>query len=121
MRLAPRRPPGRLNRKALAFSPEIRRLHGEGHTCEAIRLALLDAGLSISRATVHREIVRTAPQRQTDRAPVATASVERPMWCAPETHATSRLASDPRSSKEIAEAFVRGRITNPLLRARSTA
>jgi hypothetical protein len=29
------------------------------------------------------------------------------------------LASEPRSGKDIAEAFVKGRITNPLLRRRS--
>ena len=120
MRLAPSRPPGRLNRKALAFGPEIRRLHTEGHTCEAIRLALIDAGLSVSRATVHREIVRaTAPGRSAH--PPAPSFMKLPSQLPSERTSVTTFAGDPRSSKEIAEAFVKGRITNPLLRQRSIA
>ena len=120
MRLAPSRPPGRLNRKALAFVAEIRRLHVEGHTCEAIRLALVDAGLSLSRATVHREIVRAEGPGQLAHA-LLPSLIEVPLRLDPKPALASTFAGDPRSSKEIAEAFVKGRITNPLLRQRSTA
>ena len=43
MRLTPRRPPGRFDRKALAFEPEIARLHIEGYSREAIRQATRQA------------------------------------------------------------------------------
>lgn len=56
--LIPRRPPGRCNRKARAFSAEIRRLHAEGYSFEAIREALAEAGVVVSRSTVQREAVR---------------------------------------------------------------
>ena len=121
MRLTPRNPPGRLSRKALAFEPEIRRLHFEGHTTEAIRQALSDAGLTVSVSTVKREVSRQAKRRQAGEPGAALPALisERP---APRTLTTSlspAFANDPRSSKEIAESFVKGRNTNPLLRARS--
>ena len=46
MRLQPRNPPGRANRKALRFSVDIHRLRNAGYTFSAIRMALLDAGVS---------------------------------------------------------------------------
>jgi len=58
LRLAPRQPPGRLNRKVRAFAGEIRRLRDQGYTFEAIREALADVGVVVSRSTVHREVVR---------------------------------------------------------------
>ena len=64
--LKSRKPPGRLSRKALEFEPEIRRLHFDGHTSEAIRQALLDAGLAVSRSTVKREVARLAKRRPVD-------------------------------------------------------
>jgi hypothetical protein len=121
VRLSPKKPPGRLSRKALAFAPEIFRLHDEGHTSEAIRQALLDAGLTVSRSTVQREVARYAKHRRID---VASASVyrdeseqlaRRPLAASP----SLAFASDPRSSKEIAASFVKGRNTNPLLRSRN--
>ena len=121
MSLTPRRPPGRLSRKALEFQPEISRLHFEGHTCEAIRQALLDAGLSVSRSTVKREVARLAKRRPAAEARSAAVSLAsqqpapRPLAPAP----SHPFASDPRSSKEIAADYVKSHPTNPLLRARS--
>jgi hypothetical protein len=60
MQLTPRLPPGRKSRKALAYASEIRRLRAEGYTNEAIREALADAGVKVSRSTVHREASRQA-------------------------------------------------------------
>lgn len=60
-RLKPRRPPGRSDRKALAFASEIQRLRAEGHTHESIREALLAAGVPVSTSTVRRELTR--PER----------------------------------------------------------
>ena len=48
MKLEPKRPPGRPNRKALAFEAEIARLRSEGYPCKAIWESLLDAGLELS-------------------------------------------------------------------------
>ena len=57
-RLIPKRPPGRSNRKAKAFAEEIRRLRAEGYGLDVIREALADAGVVVSKSTVHREAVR---------------------------------------------------------------
>jgi len=58
MKLDPKRPAGRPNRKALFFEGEIARLRAEGYPCEAIWEALLDAGLSLSLSAVKREVSR---------------------------------------------------------------
>lgn len=58
MQLNPRQPPGRITRKARGYSAEILRLRAEGYTLEAIRLALLDAGISVTVTTVRREANR---------------------------------------------------------------
>ena len=58
MQLAPKQPPGRANRKALRYSADIRQLSAEGYSFEAIRLALLDVGITVSKATVIREASR---------------------------------------------------------------
>jgi hypothetical protein len=44
MDLTPKLPPGRANRKALAFAAEVHRLRAAGYSFEAIRLALREAG-----------------------------------------------------------------------------
>ena len=58
MQLNPKQPPGRANRKALRYSADIHRLRAEGYSFEAIRQALLDVGISVSKATVIREASR---------------------------------------------------------------
>jgi hypothetical protein len=62
MRLQPRNPPGHANRKARRYANDIRNLRAEGHTYETIRLALLDAGVSVSISTVIREANRPPSQ-----------------------------------------------------------
>jgi hypothetical protein len=63
-RLTPRRPPGRSNRKARAFTEEIGRLHAEGYSFEVIREALADAGVIVSNSTVQREAARCRASSQ---------------------------------------------------------
>ena len=69
MDLTPQLPPGRANRKALAFAADIHRLRAAGYSFEAIRVALLEAGVKVSRTTVKREAAsrraaaQSAPQR----------------------------------------------------------
>jgi hypothetical protein len=62
MRLQPRNPPGNGKRKARRYANDIRKLRAEGHTYETIRLALLDAGVSVSLSTVIREANRLPTQ-----------------------------------------------------------
>ena len=80
MHLTPKLPPGRSNRKALAFSTEIHRLRTGGYSFEAIRLALRDVGVDVSRTTVKREAARRpamAPLAQPRDVPQPVASVAR--------------------------------------------
>ncbi len=58
MKLNPCTPPGQSNRKARAFAAEIARLRLVGYGCQAIREALADAGVRVSKSTVQRELAR---------------------------------------------------------------
>ena len=118
MRLDPKRPPGRSTRKALAFASEIARLHADGYSCEAIRQALEDAGLTVSRSTVIREVAllskRSAPRPEASHVTPRTGS----LGAGSTTSAALPSPSDWRSGKDIATAWMKDRITNPLLRSR---
>jgi hypothetical protein len=100
-KLVPRCPPGRSSRKARVFAAEIGRLHALGYTFDAIREALAEAGVHVSRSTVQREAARHAASGALAAvSPVVTAA-----------------RSEPRSGKDVAETFVRDRgSTNPLIR-----
>ena len=120
MRLNPKHPPGRVNRKARAFEPEIARLRSEGYTCESIRAALADIGVDVSLSTVQREAARCLKRRSSFVVKeAAVASTRNDPVATPRAPAFSVLAGDPRTGKEIAEAFVGKRYTNPLLRDRN--
>ncbi len=118
MRLNPKDPPGRVNRKARAFEAEIARLRLDGYTFEAIRSALSDAGIAVSLSTVQREAKRLKRGHVRPHASAPTLST---LAVAPPSPAaaTPSFATDPRTSREIAAAFVSQRITNPLLRKSS--
>jgi hypothetical protein len=120
MDLSPKLPPGRANRKALAFACEIDRLRTAGYSFEAIRVALLDAGVKVSRSTVKREVAkgRAVAQRAPQRHP-AKASESARSAIAPVVTAPAPFAGDLRSGKEIAEAFMKGRVGNPLMKERN--
>ena len=120
MRLNPKHPPGRVNRKARAFEPEIARLRSEGYTCEAIRAALADIGVDVSLSTVQREAARCLKRRSSFVVKeAALASTKNDPAAPPRAPALSVLAGDPRTGKEIADDFVSKRYTNPLLRDRN--
>lgn len=57
-RLTPKQPPGRITRKARAYTSEILRLRDAGYSFDAIREALADVGVKVSRSTVWRETAR---------------------------------------------------------------
>ena len=120
MRLNPKRPPGRSTRKALAFASEIARLHVDGYSCEAIRQALADAGVTVSRATVIREVSRISK----DGPPHFAAGQPAPAAGTVASRAATTPVLPPssgwRSGKDIAAAWIQGRITNPLLQSRIT-
>ncbi len=122
MSLNPADPPGHLNRKALRYAREIVRLRREGYTCEAIRRALFDAGLRVSLSTVKREAARRLMSAQTLRLEHGSefaAAVSPPAISVPAL-SSAAFAGDPRSGKDIAAAWMKDRITNPLLRSRIT-
>ena len=124
--LTPKLPPGRSSRKGLAFGTEIVRLRSQGYTLEAIRQALLEVGVSVCRSTILREAARHArapeppvivapPSRRDD----SNASPSVPMPAGPPVVAARPPPSSAhRSGRDIAETFIRGRITNPLVRDR---
>lgn len=121
MTLAPKLPPGRANRKALQFAGDIHQLRNAGYTFSAIRLALLDAGITVSLSTIKREAARRGAS--TVRAPQVV--VTHRLDSTPASRATSPDAIPARSpvplgasGREIAEAFFNANPSNPLLRSR---
>ena len=122
MKLIPRSAPGRTNRQARTFGDEIARLHHEGHGYLAIQQALADVGVVVSKSTVQREVARLSmplPSHarqdftrpiQPSRAPLESGSSET---------TTQRPDGRQRESKQLADAFMKGFITNPLIRRRS--
>ena len=117
-RLEPSGPPGRSNRKARAFQLEIHRLLDEGYSLAAIRAALANAGMRVSKSTVHREAVRRRPVRS------ALSSLPTPVHDQVAVAARDavngsavRQRDDAPSGRDIAAAFFEGRITNSLVLA----
>ena len=78
MTLTPRRPPGRPNRKALAYEGEIARLRLAGYSCKAIWELLLAEGLQLSLSSVKREVARIAKRRKSVSSQLAIASAPTP-------------------------------------------
>lgn len=118
--LVPQAPPERRSRKARAYGAEIRRLQEEGYTLDAIRQALADVGVGVSKSTVQREATRK-PQgpAQAVRVPIAplvpAEKVERASGDA-DRSAERYAAAQRLSGRDVAAAFVSQRINNPLLR-----
>jgi hypothetical protein len=129
MSLTPNLPPGRANRKARSYTAEIQRLREVGYSFEAIRLTLLEAGVEVSRTTVKREAAKRPviavplPHEPEPRpaSPRAQASPPSPAPLQPRTpHLLRSFVGDSRSGREIVEAFMQGRVTNPLMQERTT-
>ncbi len=126
MALTPKLPPGRSNRKALAYTAEIRRLRDSGYSFDAIRLTLLELGLKVGVTTLKREVAKKpltalaaphlpVPQPRSQQPTSATAACTALLTQAEPSPAPASFVGDSRSGKEIVEAFMQGRITNPLL------
>ena len=119
MKLEPKRPPGRPNRKALAFEAEIAHLRSEGYPCKAIWEALLDAGLALSLSAVKREVARlrksagVAPRS----APATSFASLQPSALQTPVSSPAGTTSSP-SGKDLAAAWMQDHVSNPLLQAR---
>ena len=119
MKLEPKRPPGRPNRKALAFEAEIARLRSEGYPCEAIWEALLDAGLALSLSAVKREVARLRKRAGAARQSASATALTPLQSSAFRTPVSSPAsATSSPSGKDVAAAWMKDHITNPLVRAR---
>jgi phage-related tail fiber protein len=128
--LTPKCPPGRGSRKARAFAAEIARLQALGYTLEAIRQALAEAGVLVSKSTVQREAARLSLCRaDAGTTDAATPQRRTPLQASPAALTSSGHAATHRpddtfttpetcSAKEMAEVFMRQQITNPLIRAK---
>lgn len=117
MQLQPKRPPGRVDRKAAAYAAEIVRLRAEGYTYEAIREALAEVGIELSECALRRE-VRRHERRVVGAPPDAQPPSRGP--ATPSPSVTRPFATGPPSStsatgREIAEAFFNANPSNPLL------
>lgn len=125
VKLVPPGPPGRITRKARDFEADIVQLRAQGYTLDAIRQALEAAGVQVSISTVRRESLRggragsaqqaTSTQWVADLPPVAS------QGAAPLTAPAG--AVNPASptwlkGRDVAEAYMRDHITNPLYRAK---
>ena len=126
MKLVPMRLPGRSTRMARAFATAIWQLRAQGYTFEAIREALAGAGIHVSNSTVQREVAKYT-ELKSSAVPAATGDPDdRPMPLslaptaldAPAAVQGTSARADLRSGKEVAEAFMRNRITNPLIRSK---
>ena len=60
--LQPKRPPGRVDRKAAAYAEQIVRLRDAGYTFEAIRDAMAEVGIELSTSALRREVRRLRSQ-----------------------------------------------------------
>ena len=93
-----------------------------GYGCRAIREALAEVGVVVSKTTVHRELAKLPKSSKQVPAgqhpsPAANHSVVPPPD--PGKPATSQPPTARRSGKDVAEAFMKGQITNPLFRNRA--
>lgn len=125
VKLTPQIPPGRSNRKAREYTAEIARLRIAGYGCRAIREALAEVGVVVSKTTVHRELAKLAKSSRLSKPvpaihPPSPAAVQ---TVAPQPHPAGPALPQPlpkrRSGQEVAEEFMKGQITNPLFRNRA--
>ena len=120
MQLQPKRPPGRVDRKAAIYALEICQLRGNGYTYEAIREAFRDIGIELSTSTLRREVRRL--HRQPQRRPDAAPPVPPVQALSPPPPPDARPASPPTTpGRDAAEAFFKANPSNPLIRNQETS
>lgn len=84
-------------------------------------MALLEAGLKVGLTTVKREAARglVAARAALQGSVVRPSVVSTPAVAGDVVKAPSSFAGDSRSGKEIAEAFMHRRVSNPLIQERN--
>jgi len=120
MKLAPKDPPDRSTRRARGFAADIGQLRAQGYTLEAIRTALAEAGVSVSKSTVQREVARLAAGPSSGPDAIAEHSLPIPDPAPAPFQTAPASATGLLSGKDIAEAFASTWNANPLFRQRST-
>jgi hypothetical protein len=154
LQLQPNEPPGHRSRKARSFELEIARLRRQGYSLDVIRAALADAGMAVSRSTVHREATRLRVGHSEQSLRSSSPVSQRPATCLvlasqPDPQLTRQQFHSPAATpsatpalhpaisvppitpdvqaapatclsrgRDVADRFMAGRITNPLLLAR---
>lgn len=126
VKLVPLQSPGRITRKARDFEADIVLLRAQGYTLDAIRQAQEAAGVLVSISTVRRESLRGALPVPASRATSAKGTAHMPAESsqqAPSVAARAGLvktaaSSDWHKGRDVAEAYMRGHITNQLFRAK---
>jgi hypothetical protein len=123
VQLQPTRPPGRADRKAAAYAPEILRLRAEGYTYDTIRSALADAGIALSESALRREVRRQQkPLVHAARGVRPSSQVpDAPSQPAPQAPGTDPPRSRGATGREIAEAFFNAHPSNPLFPTKETS
>jgi hypothetical protein len=126
MKLVPTQSPGRGTRKARDFGAEIVQLRAQGYTLEAIRIALANAGVHVTISTVWREanraslphLVKSIGQPPATSMPPPSQSLDPTAPVASAARDAAQNVPGRRNGKEVAETFMRGQITNPLIRSK---
>jgi len=125
MKLHPKRPPGRVDRKAAAYATDIAELRGAGYTYSAIQEALLDVGVVASTSALRREVQRL----RTRELGIALHPAPGPPRYASSEAGASPLAPPPAPDppapaspgglrgRDVAEAFFSTHLSNPLLKS----
>jgi hypothetical protein len=119
VQLQPKRPPGRVDRKAGAYATEILRMRAEGYTYAAILEALEDVGITTTETSLRREVRRPQKHSRVKDVfhPRAPDPLPRPTVtsdagaCGPQP----ATAAGPRG-RRVAEAFFEAHPSNPLFR-----
>ncbi len=106
---------------------EIVQLRAQGYTFEAIREALAAAGIHVSNSTVQREAARAAKQPAAAQAAASDLMKGDPEAPSLASAAPAKAAvvwvnapvpPEWRNGPDVAEAYTRNLITNPLIRAK---
>ena len=101
-------------------------LRAQGYTLEAIRIALANAGVHVTISTVWREanraslphLVKPTAQPSAPSMPPPSQSQDPTASVAPAGPDAAQNVPGRHNGKEAAEVFMRGQITNPLIRSK---
>jgi hypothetical protein len=120
--LQPKRPPGRVDRKAAAYAVQIVQLRDAGYTFEAIRDAMAEIGIELSTSALRREVRRLRSQSMhvlsrltSDPRPAPADPLDNAQPTSPASRPTVAAPSVSRG-RDIAEVFFAANPSNSLLR-----